>query len=158
MTAGAGRPPLWAAVALSACVGLVGGALAAWGIYSRFGPVERVVSQSTSSGGAGAQGLTVGAVAEQKAGAVVEVITQAIDPRSLLAGSTTVAGGFAVSADGLVVTSIHAIRGATQLKVATADGHLYDARTVRADAGHGVALLRAVGAQGLTTLGFASGW
>jgi len=152
VTVHAGRQPLLAAVVLSACVGLVGGALAAWGIYSRFGPVERVVTQSISAGNPGNAGLTVGTIAEQKAVSVVEIITGPIDPATLLDGTATVANGFAVSADGLVVTSIHAIRGASALKIATADGHAFPAVIVRADPNHGIALLRAVGAQGLPAL------
>ena len=41
-TAARPRDRLIAAVVLSAVIGLVGGGLAAWGIYARFGPVERV--------------------------------------------------------------------------------------------------------------------
>jgi hypothetical protein len=38
------RPPTLAIVLLSASVGLVGGAAAAWGVYQRLGPVERIVA------------------------------------------------------------------------------------------------------------------
>jgi serine protease Do len=150
------RPRLFAAVVLSACVGLVGGALAAWGIYARFGPVERVITQPITVGGSTTPGLTVGAIAEQKSASVVEVATQPLDPASIAGGVTGVADGFVVSADGLVVTSIHALRGASAIRIATADGHAYQATIVRADPVHGVAVLRAVGAQGLTSLSFAS--
>ena len=43
-TAARPRDRLIAAVVLSAVIGLVGGGLAAWGIYARFGPVERVIA------------------------------------------------------------------------------------------------------------------
>jgi len=150
------RPRLLAAVVLSACVGLVGGAAAAWGIYARFGPVERVITQPINVGG-GNPGLTVAAIADQKSPSVVEVVTQpSVDPQSLVNGGSGIADGFIVSSDGLVVTSIHAIRGASSLRVATADGHLFPAVIVRADPTHGVALLRATGAQGLSALSFAT--
>jgi S1-C subfamily serine protease len=151
------RPRLLAAVVLSACVGLVGGAAAAWGIYARFGPVERVITQPINVGSGGSSGLSVAAIADQKSPSVVEVVTQpVVDPQSLLNGGSGIADGFVVSSDGLVMTSIHAIRGASSLRVATADGHLFPAVIVRADPTHGVALLRASGAQGLTALGFAT--
>ena len=44
------RDRLIAAVVLSAVIGLVGGGLAAWGIYARFGPVERVITQTNVVG------------------------------------------------------------------------------------------------------------
>ena len=42
------------------------------------------------------------------------------------------------------------------LRIATADGHSYPATILRADPTHGVVLLQAVGAQGLTPLTFAA--
>ena len=150
------RPPLFAAVVLSACVGLVGGSLAAWAIYARFGPVERVVTQlAPQPGGGGGGAPSVAQVGQQAAVSVVEIATKPLDSQSLLGGDTGLVDGFVVSSDGLIVTSIHAIRGATVLRVATPDGHAYDATVVRADAAHGVALLRATGAQQLTPLSFA---
>ena len=53
-TAARPRDRLIAAVVLSAVIGLIGGGLAAWGIYARFGPVERV-TQQTIVGGSGQQ-------------------------------------------------------------------------------------------------------
>lgn len=150
------RPPLVAAVVLSACVGLVGGSLAAWAIYARFGPVERVVTQlAPQPGGGGGSAPSVAQVGQQAAPSVVEIATKPLDSQSLLSGNTGLVDGFVVSSDGLIVTSIHAIRGATVLRVASADGHAYDATVVLADAAHGVALLRATGAQHLTPLSFA---
>ena len=149
------RSRLLAAVVLSACVGLAGGALAAWGIYSHFGPAERVVTQTitTQPGQSPGTSLTVAAVAQQKASGVVEVVTQPIDTTTLRTGGARgFASGFVVSADGLIVTTVHAVEGATALRVTTADGRGYDATIVRADAAHGVVLLRASGAQGLTPL------
>ncbi len=49
-TAARPRDRLIAAVVLSAVIGLVGGGLAAWGIYARFGPVERVTQQTIVGG------------------------------------------------------------------------------------------------------------
>jgi S1-C subfamily serine protease len=84
------------------------------------------------------------------------VITRPVTPASLLSGPTGIVDGFVVSADGLVITSVHAIEGATPLRIATADGHSYQATIVRADPTHGVALLQAVGGQNLTPLTFAT--
>jgi len=149
------RDRLIAAVVLSAVIGLVGGGLAAWGIYARFGPVERVIQQNvvgTGNGGA----LTPGAVAQAKSPSIVEVLTRPVTAASLLAGPTGIVNGFVVSAGGLVLSSIHAIQGAATLRIAAADGHSYPATIVRADPTHGVVLLQAVGAQNLTPLTFAT--
>jgi S1-C subfamily serine protease len=151
------RRTLIAAVALSACVGLAGGALGAWAIYSRFGPAERVVTQLVTTNGKGSGAtLTVTAIAQQKASGVVQVITQPQTVTNLGPGASGFANGCLVSSDGLVITTIHAVHGATNLRVSTADGHAYPAIIVRTDTTHGVALLRAVGAQGLTPLSLAS--
>jgi serine protease Do len=152
------RDRLIAAVVLSAVIGLVGGGLAAWGIYARFGPVERVTQQTIVGGSGNNSGgaLTAGSIAQAKSVSVVEVITRPVTVASLLAGPTGIVDGFVVSANGLVVTSIHAIQGAATLRIATADGHSYPATIVRADPTHGVVLLQAVGAQGLTPLTFAT--
>jgi S1-C subfamily serine protease len=117
--------------------------------------VERVVTQlAPPPGGGGAPG-SAAQVAQQAALSVVEIATKPIDGQSLLSGGGGLVDGFVVSSDGLVVTSIHAIRGATTLRVATPDGHAYDATVVTSDPAHGVALLRASGAQQLTPLAFA---
>ena len=150
------RPPLLAVIVLSACIGLVGGSLAAWAIYARFGPVERVVTQlEAPPGGGGGSGVSVAQVAEQAGASVVEIATAAVDAGSLLNGSGSLVDGFVVSSDGLIVTTIHALHGATALQVATSDGHLYSASIVRADAVHGIVVLRAAGAQNLAPLAFA---
>ena len=150
------RPPLLAVVALSTCVGLIGGALAAWAIYARFGPVERVITQPiTVSGGSSGSGPTVIQLAQQVGASVVEISTRPVTAQTLIAGDTGIVDGFVASGDGLIVTSIHAIRGATALRVTTEDGHAFAATIVRADPAHGIAILRAVGAQNLTALAFA---
>ncbi|MEA2636959.1 MAG: putative serine protease PepD [Chloroflexota bacterium] len=149
------RDRLIAAVVLSAVIGLVGGGLAAWGIYARFGPVERVIQQTVVGTGNGG-GLTAGAIAQAKSPSIVEVLTRPVTASSLLAGPTGIVNGFVVSANGLVLSSIHAIQGAAALRIATADGHSYPATIVRADPTHGVVLLQAVGAQSLTPLTFAT--
>jgi S1-C subfamily serine protease len=145
---------LVAAVVLAACIGLLGGALAAWAIYARFGPVERVITQPSTVGGS--QSQTVGSIATAAEASVVEIGTKPIDPASLLGGSSGVVNGFVATSDGLVVTSVHAIRGATKLTVATGDGRLFPATVARADPAHGLVVLRAVGAGGLTPLSFAA--
>jgi serine protease Do len=151
------RDRLIAVVVLSAVIGLVGGGLAAWGIYARFGPVERVITQTIVGGGQNSNGaLTAGSIAQSKSVSVVEVLTKPVTPGSLLTGPTGIVDGFVVSADGLVVSSIHAIQGAATLRIATAAGDSYPATIVRADPTHGVVLLQAVGAHGLTPLTFAT--
>lgn len=152
------RDRLIAAVVLSAVIGLVGGGLAAWGIYARFGPVERVTQQTIvgGNGSNGGGGLTAGSIAQTKSVSVVEVLTRPVTTASLLAGTTGIVDGFVVSANGLVVSSIHAVQGAATLRIATADGHSYPATIVRADPTHGVVLLQARGASDLTPLTFAT--
>ncbi|GAC1340652.1 MAG: hypothetical protein NVSMB29_09860 [Candidatus Dormibacteria bacterium] len=148
-----GRPPLLAAVVLSAVVGLVGGAASAWGIYHRLGPGQPggPVGISTGQGGR----TTAEALAAEKLPSIVKVVTQPITAADLLGDPQGLASGFVVSADGLVVTSTHALRGATRLGVVTAGGKRYDALEVATDVPHGVAVLRAVGARDLTPLAFA---
>ena len=150
------RDRLIAAVVLSAVIGLVGGGLAAWGIYARFGPVERVIVQNVVGPGGGNGALTAGAIAQAKSVSVVEVLTQPVTVGSLITGPTGIVNGFVLSANGLVLTSIHAVRGASTLRIATADGHSYPATIVKADPASGVVLLQAVGAKNLTPLVFAT--
>lgn len=157
-TAARPRDRLIAAVVLSSVIGLVGGGLAAWGIYARFGPVERVIVQTVVGSGNGSSGdtLTAGAIAQAKSVSVVEVLTQPVTVGSLVTGPTGIVDGFVVSANGLVLTSIHAIKGAATLRIATASGHSYPATIVKADPTSGVVLLQAVGAKNLTPLVFAT--
>jgi S1-C subfamily serine protease len=157
-TAARPRDRLIAAVVLSAVIGLVGGGLAAWGIYARFGPVERVTQQTIVGGSGNNSGgaQTAGSIADAKSVSVVEVLTRPVTTTSLLNGSTGIVDGFIVSANGLVVSSIHAVEGADPLRIATANGQIYPATIVRADPTYGVVLLQAVGAQGLTPLTFAT--
>ena len=108
---------LLAAVVLSACIGVIGGGLGAWGVFSHFGPVERVITETKTGGGA----VSVGDMATSLLPSLVTVSTQPVTPAGLATGSTTgLTEGFAVSSDGLIVTSSHAVRGATQLRVAPA--------------------------------------
>jgi S1-C subfamily serine protease len=152
------RVPLLPAIVLSICLGLIGGAAAAWGIYQHYGPVERVITTQPPSnpGGSQAAAAGAGAAASAAAPAVVKVLTQAVAPADLLGQPKGFAVGFVASSDGLVVTSAHALEGATQLHVATSDGHVYSAVVAGADVAHGIAVLRAVGATELPSLGFAS--
>ena len=155
-----GRRTLVAAVVLSACLGLIGGAAAAWGIYQRYGPVQHIVEVPQAPAGKSSDGSapTVGSIADAATPSVVKVLTQPVSPSDLVGGQPRgFAVGFVASSDGLVVTSAHAVEGATRLRVALADGHVYDAVVAGADVAHGIAVLRAVGASGLSPLGFASG-
>ncbi|HEV7678752.1 MAG TPA: trypsin-like peptidase domain-containing protein [Candidatus Dormibacteraeota bacterium] len=154
MPVSAGRR-LLAAIVLASCLSLVGGAAAAWGIYQHYGPVERVVSQVPASSTSGSA-VGVGAIATAAAPSVVEVLTQPVTPTDLLAQPKGFAVGFVASADGLVVTSAHALQGATQLRIALADGRVFGAVVAGADVAHGIALLKAVGAADLPVLGFAT--
>lgn len=139
--------PLVPAVVLGACVGLIGGAAAAWGIYQHYGPVERIVSTQAPSGTSGqSTAAAVGSIAGVAGPSVVKVLTQPVTPTDLLGQPKGFAAGFLASSDGLVVTSAHALQGATQLKVALADGRVYPAVIAGADVAHGIAVLRAVGA------------
>jgi S1-C subfamily serine protease len=146
---------LLAAIVLTACISLVGGAAAAWGIYQHYGPVERVVSQVPASSSSGSP-VGVGAIAAAAAPSMVEVLTQPVTPTDLLAQPKGFAVGFIASADGLIVTSAHALQGATQLRIALADGRVFAAVIAGADVAHGIALLKAVGAADLPVLGFAT--
>ncbi|HZS15451.1 MAG TPA: S1C family serine protease [Candidatus Dormibacteraeota bacterium] len=151
------RVPLLPAIVLSICLGLIGGAAAAWGIYQHYGPVERVITQAPASQpGSQAQPASVGAIATTAAPSIAKVLTQPLAPGDLLGQPKGFAVGFVASSDGLVVTSAHALEGATQLRVALPDGHVYGAVVAGADVAHGIAVLQAVGASGLAALSFAS--
>ncbi len=156
MSAAGTRAPgtrLLAAVVLSACVGVIGGGLGAWGVYSHFGPVERVITETKTGGGA----VSVGDIATSVLPSLVTVSTRPVTAAGLATGSVTgLTEGFAVSSDGLIVTSAHAVRGATRLRVAGADGKGYDATIAASDLADGIVVLRAAGASGFTSLRFAA--
>src|SRR5205807_6996617 len=120
------RLQLLAAVVLSACLGLIGGAAAAWGIYQRLGPAQRLVQVGGPGGGSGTA-PAVGSLVADVAPAVVEVVTRPVSASDLLAPAQGFASGFVVSGDGLVVTSAHAVQGATRLRIALNDGRVADA-------------------------------
>jgi len=154
---GLDRRALLAAVVLSASLGLVGGAAAGWAIYQHYGPSQRIITQvPANSGGDGTSSASVGSIAGTAAPSVVKVITRAVRPDDLLGAPGGFAVGFVATSDGLIVTSAHALEGATQLRVAMSDGHVYNAVVAGADVAHGIAVLRAVGATDLSALSFAS--
>lgn len=152
----AGRSPnLLAVVVLSAVIGVVGGAAGAWAVYERLGPAtERIVSTGGQPLGAGSGALTYGAIAERAAPSLVKVATRPLTASGLAQSDAGVAAGF-VAGDGLVVTSAHAIAGATQLRLAFADGHSVAATVAGSDDAHGIAVLRPADSRGLTPLSFA---
>jgi putative serine protease PepD len=144
---------LLAAVVLSACVGVIGGGLGAWGVYTHFGPVQRVVTETKTGGGA----ISVGDIAAAVQPSLVTVSTAAVTSAQLASGQATgLAEGFAVSTDGLIVTSSQAVRGASRLRVATADGKSYGAVIAASDVPDGIVVLRAAGASGMTPLKIAT--
>jgi S1-C subfamily serine protease len=149
------RPPLLAVVLLSACVGLAGGGSAAWAVYQRLGPVERIVAAPVTQPGGGSAVPSSQSLAAAAAPSVVKIITRPLAPADLVGQPQGIAVGFVASADGLVVTSAHAVAGATRLRVAFPDGHAVDAAVAGSDAVHGIAVLRAVGTGPLVPLAFA---
>jgi hypothetical protein len=79
-------------VILSATVGVIGGGLGAWGVYSHFGPVERVITQTKTGGG-----VSVGDIATAVLPSLVTISTQAVTPGALAAGTANgLTEGFAV--------------------------------------------------------------
>jgi serine protease Do len=64
-----------------------------------------------------------------------------------------VGSGFIIDPDGLIVTNHHVVRGATEIRVTTAQGNTYQARIVGTDATTDLALLK-VQARGLPALRF----
>jgi serine protease Do len=143
---------LLAAVVLSASIGVIGGGLAAYGVYTHFGPIERVVTQNKAGGG-----VSVGDIATSVQPSLITLSTQPVTPAALAAGLPAgLAEGFAVSSDGLILTSARAVQGASRLRVATADGKGYDATIAASDLADGIVVLRAAGATGLTPLRIAS--
>lgn len=151
------RPPMLAVVLLSACVGLVGGAAAAWGVYQRLGPVERIIATQPPAYNGGPAPPSYQSVAAGAAPSVVKVLTRPLSAADLTGRPPGFAVGFVASADGLVVTSAHALLGATRLRIAFPDGHAVDASVAGTDLVHGIAVLRAADTRTLTPLPFAQG-
>jgi putative serine protease PepD len=146
---------LLAAVVLAALIGMVGGGLAAWAIYQHFGPVQRTVPEIVP-GRTSNQGTSIGQLAQSRAASLVTIATQPVSAASLAGGAAGFANGVVVSADGLILTSAHAVQGASQLRVGLAGGQGYDAVIAASDPAHGLVVLRAVGASGLTPVPVAS--
>lgn len=151
------QPPMLAVVLLSACVGLVGGAAAAWGVYQRLGPVERIIATQPAPNVGGPATPSYQLIAAGAAPSVVKILTRPLSPADLAGRPQGFAVGFVASADGLVVTSAHALVGATRLRIAFPDGHAVDASVAGTDLVHGIAVLRAADTRTLTPLPFADG-
>ncbi len=146
---------LLAAVLLALLIGTAGGGLAAWAIYLHLGPVQRPVTGAPGTKG-GQATASVGQLAAAAAPSLVAIATQPVSTQSLTQGSTGFVSGVIVSSDGLILTSAHAIAGATQLRVGLPDGKSYNATIAATDTAHGLALLRIAGVSGLTALPLAS--
>lgn len=148
------RKLLLAAVILSACVGLAGGAGAAWLVYRASGPAQ--IAPEIISGNNG-NTTTITALASASEGSVVTVVSQPTTPASLASGQV-VGNGVVVGSDGLVLTTVDTVRGISNgLRIGTSDGTGYDAIVVQADAADGLVLLRAIGAHNLKALSLATG-
>ena len=150
------RPaPLLAAVLLAACVGVIGGGASAWAIYQRLGPAERIVSAPSAPGSNGKpadQSPTYASLVAGTAPSIVRIATRPLTTADLVGGAANgLSTGFVVSSDGLVLTSAHALQGATRLDVAFADGTVAQASVAATDTVHGLVLLRPHLAQGATS-------
>lgn len=141
-------------VTLSTVVGLVGGAGAALVFDRVIGGVGHIITGPSRGGDAGS-GDSVRTIALAAAPSVVRIQTQPISVTNPSTASRGVVNGFIASKDGLIVTSAHAMNGATLLRVALSDGTVFDAVVVAHDAVHGIVVLRAAGAHDLTPLSFA---
>lgn len=138
---------LLAAVVLSTACGLVFGGASAWVLYQRLGPaVERIAVPAPVQGtspGPGGQPPTYASIAAAAQPSIVRIVTRPVTAADLAAGGGGLAVGFLATADGMVVTSAHALQGATRLQLAFADGKVVDASVAGADPVHGIAVLRA---------------
>jgi serine protease Do len=142
---------LLATVVMAILVGALGGGAAAWAIYQHYGPVERIYNQQVS-GAPGGQSQTVGQLAQANAAAVVTIATQPVTPGDLANGSASLVNGVVVSSTGLILTSTHAVDGASQLRVGLPDGQGYEATVIKQDIAHGLALLSISGVSGLAAI------
>ena len=153
LTSPARPTPILAAVVLAACVGLVGGGASAWALYQRLGPAERIVSVPQQPGGGGKApdqtSPTYASLAAATAPSIVRIVTRGVAATDLVEGGAAgLSTGFVVGSNGLVVTTAHAVAGATVLEVAFADGTLAQANVAGRDVAHGLVLLRPLLAQG----------
>ena len=146
------RRILLAAVTLAASVGILAGAAAAWAVYRTVGPAQ--ITQLIPSNN-GAHATTVGGLVAASQPSIVTVVTQPTAVKDL-SKATSVSNGVVISGDGLILTSIDAVRGATQIRIGTSDGKGYDAVVVSTDPGSGLVIVRAVGAHNLKPLSLAT--
>lgn len=146
---------LLAAVVLAALIGTAGGGLAAWAIYVHLGPAQRPVTVVPGTKG-GQSTTSVGQLASGAAPSLVAIATRPVTAQGLTQGAAGFVNGVVVSSDGLVLTSAHAVAGATQLRVGLAGGQSYAATIAATDTAHGLALLRIPGVSGLTAIALSS--
>jgi S1-C subfamily serine protease len=141
-------------VLLAALIGACAGGASAWAIYQHYGPVQRIVNQQINGSSSGS-GQTVGQLAAAHAGSVVTIATQPVTSAELADGTASLVSGVVVSSNGLILTSAHAVVGASQLRVGLPEGGGFDAEIAGVDEIHGLAVLRIPGVAGLTpvTLG-----
>ena len=142
------RVRVLAAGILVALVGALCGGAAAWSIYQHYGPVQRIVYQQIT-GSTSTRPQTIGQLAQANAASVVTIATQPVTAAELADGTASLVDGVVVRSDGLILTSAHAVEGASQLRVGLADGQGYDAVVAGVDATHGLVVLSVTGATNL---------
>jgi putative serine protease PepD len=142
------RVRVLAAALLAALVGALGGGAAAWSIYQHYGPVQRIVYQQIT-GSTSTQPQTIGQLAQANAASVVTIATQPVTAAQLADGTASLVDGVVVRADGLILTSAHAVEGDSQLRVGLSDGQGYDAVIAGVDVTHGLVVLSLSGATNL---------
>jgi len=112
----------------------------------RDAPMSAMAAQPSDAALLDAYSHAVAHVADLVGPAVVRVDTRRKSARGGGTGS-----GFVLSPDGLIVTNAHVVSGASQIRLADADGRTTDAQLIGVDPDTDVALIRANAARDLAT-------